>query len=152
MEERDPLTREVIGAAIEVHRELGPGLLESVYQVCMEHELRLRGIEHHPQRPLPVVYKGMPVEVHLRMDLADAFEQAQDGVAPERKVHLQVQALVDVKVRTERRKTQRHVRFLAKTSGTGGAYRRACGASHKRHAPTRESHPAPPRSPRSLIR
>src|SRR5437868_55813 len=69
MNERDPLTQEVIGAAIEVHRELGPGLLESVYQVCMEHELRLRGIRFEPQKPLPLVYKGMPVHVELRMDL-----------------------------------------------------------------------------------
>ena len=69
MDGRDPLTREVIGAAIEVHRELGPGLLESVYQLCMEHELRLRGIEHEPQKPLPVVYKGMHLDVDLRMDI-----------------------------------------------------------------------------------
>jgi len=69
MEERDPLTREVIGAAIEVHRELGPGLLESVYQLCLEHELRLRGIEHKPQEPLPLIYKGLHLEADLRMDI-----------------------------------------------------------------------------------
>ncbi len=69
MDERDPLTHEVIGAAIEVHRELGPGLLESVYQACMEHELRLRGIDHKPQEPLPIVYKGLKLDVDLRMDL-----------------------------------------------------------------------------------
>ena len=69
MEARDPLTREVIGAAIEVHRELGPGLLESVYQLCLEHELRLRGIEHQPQAPLPIVYKGLHLDVDLRMDV-----------------------------------------------------------------------------------
>ena len=69
MDERDPLTREVIGAAIEVHRELGPGLLESIYQLCMEHELRLRGVDHKAQQPLPVVYKGLHLDVNLRMDL-----------------------------------------------------------------------------------
>jgi GxxExxY protein len=69
MDERDPLTHEVIGAAIEVHRELGPGLLESVYQLCMEHELKLRGIAHEPQKPLPVAYKGLNLDVDLRMDL-----------------------------------------------------------------------------------
>jgi GxxExxY protein len=69
MEERDPFTREIIGAAIEVHRELGPGLLESVYQVCMEHELRLRKIEHRAQEPLPITYKGLQLDVDLRMDL-----------------------------------------------------------------------------------
>ena len=68
MEERDPLTGEIIGAAIEVHRELGPGLLESVYQLCLEHELRLRGIDHKPQELLPIVYKGLELDVDLRMD------------------------------------------------------------------------------------
>lgn len=69
MDERDPLTHEVIGAAMEVHRELGPGLLESVYQLCLEHELRLRGIDHKPQEPLAVVYKGLKLDADLRMDL-----------------------------------------------------------------------------------
>jgi GxxExxY protein len=69
MGERDPLTREVIGAAIEVHREMGPGLLESVYQLCLEHELKLRGIEHKPQQPLPVMYKDLHLDVDLRMDI-----------------------------------------------------------------------------------
>jgi GxxExxY protein len=69
MEERDPLTREVRGAAIEVHRQLGPGLLESVYQLCLEHELQLRGVQHLPQEPLPIVYKGLKLEVDLRMDI-----------------------------------------------------------------------------------
>jgi GxxExxY protein len=68
MDEQDPLTREVIGAAIEIHREIGPGLLESVYQLCLEHELRLRGVEHKPQEPLPLVYKGLTLDVDLRMD------------------------------------------------------------------------------------
>jgi GxxExxY protein len=69
MEERDPLAGEIIGAAIEVHRELGPGLLESVYQLCLEHELRLRGIDHKSQESLPIVYKGLKLDVDLRMDL-----------------------------------------------------------------------------------
>src|SRR5262245_58950813 len=69
MDERDPLTSGVIEAAIEVHRELGPGLLESVYQACMEHELALRGIDVAPRQPLPVVYKGLEVNADLRMDL-----------------------------------------------------------------------------------
>jgi GxxExxY protein len=69
MEEKDPLTREVIGAAIEVHRELGPGLLESVYQLCLQHELQLRGIAHEPQKLLPIMYKGLELDVDLRMDI-----------------------------------------------------------------------------------
>jgi len=62
MEERDPLTAEVIGAAIEVHREMGPGLLESVYQKCMEWELRLRGLKCQAQVRLPLVYKGQAID------------------------------------------------------------------------------------------
>jgi GxxExxY protein len=69
MDERDPLTHAVIGAAIEVHRELGPGLLESVYQTCMEEELRRRGIPFQPQARLPLVYKGKLLDADLIMDL-----------------------------------------------------------------------------------
>src|SRR5436853_2839980 len=69
MDERDPLTYEVIGAAIEVHRELGPGLLESVYQKCMEIELKLRGLDFIPQARLPLVYKGIEIDADdLKMD------------------------------------------------------------------------------------
>ena len=50
------LTKEIIGAAIEVHRQLGPGLLESAYELCMCHELTARGIALHRQVELPVVY------------------------------------------------------------------------------------------------
>jgi len=70
MEARDPLTAEVIAAAIEVHREMGPGLLESVYQKCMEYELQLRGIECEPQARLPLVYKGFRLDADdMVMDL-----------------------------------------------------------------------------------
>ena len=58
MEERDALTEAVIGAAIEVHRVMGPGLLESVYQKCLVHELRLRHVDFQLQARLPILYKG----------------------------------------------------------------------------------------------
>ncbi len=67
--ERDPLTEQVIGAAIEVHRVLGPGLLESAYEHCLCHELQARGVEHRRQVPLPVVYKGTSLDCHFVMDL-----------------------------------------------------------------------------------
>jgi len=67
--ERDALTHEVIGAAIEVHRELGPGLLESVYEVCLCHELELPGIEHRRQVKLPVNYKGVQLDADFRIDI-----------------------------------------------------------------------------------
>jgi GxxExxY protein len=69
VEERDPLTEVVIGAAIEVHRIMGPGLLESVYQECMEQELQLRGCEFAPQARIPLQYKGHALGDELKMDL-----------------------------------------------------------------------------------
>ena len=70
MDEQDPLTQSVIGAAIEVHREMGPGLLESVYQKCLVYELRLRKIECQPQARLPIVYKGWLIDDNdLVMDI-----------------------------------------------------------------------------------
>jgi GxxExxY protein len=68
MEEKDPLTGAVIGAAIEVHRVLGPGLLESVYQRCLERELAVRGVPFEPQVRLPVVYKGAELGDDFVMD------------------------------------------------------------------------------------
>jgi GxxExxY protein len=58
-----------IGAAIEVHRALGPGLLEQVYETCLCHELTLRGIPFERQRPVPVTYKGQRVDLDYRLDL-----------------------------------------------------------------------------------
>ena len=53
------LTSKIIGAAIEVHRELGPGLLESAYEACLLYELRLRRLKVESQKPLPVFYKDV---------------------------------------------------------------------------------------------
>jgi GxxExxY protein len=65
---RDPLTQKVIGAAIEVHRELGPGLLESIYQRAMAVELRLQGLAFVAQKPLPVVYKSVSLGDDMFID------------------------------------------------------------------------------------
>ena len=63
------LSREIIGAAIEVHRHLGPGLFESAYEECLCCELGLRGIKFKRQVPLPLNYKGMELECSYRLDL-----------------------------------------------------------------------------------
>lgn len=63
------LTQTVIGAAIEVHRALGPGLLESAYEECLCRELELRGIPFESQRRLPVVYKGLELDCGYRIDI-----------------------------------------------------------------------------------
>jgi GxxExxY protein len=67
--QHDPLTHEIIGAAIEVHRLLGPGLLESAYEECLAHELSIRKLEFRRQVPVPVVYKGVKLECGYRIDI-----------------------------------------------------------------------------------
>lgn len=66
--EKDPLTERVIGCAIEVHRALGPGLLESAYQHCLAHELKLSGIPFRTEVPVPIAYKGIRLECGYRLD------------------------------------------------------------------------------------
>ena len=68
-EEANRLSNQVIGAAIEVHRILGPGLLESAYEECLCRELLLRGIPFQRQVALPVEYKGVSLECGYRLDL-----------------------------------------------------------------------------------
>jgi len=63
------ITHEIIASAIEVHRALGPGLLESVYEECLCRELTLRGITFERQRPLQVEFKGLRLDCGYRLDL-----------------------------------------------------------------------------------
>jgi GxxExxY protein len=65
----NPISNEVIGAAIEVHKQLGPGLLESAYEECLAHEFSLRQIPFERQKPLPVIYKGANLDIGYRLDL-----------------------------------------------------------------------------------
>ena len=63
------LTRSIIGSAIEVHKELGPGLLESTYEACLFYELNQKGLFVEKQKILPVKYKGIELEIGYRIDL-----------------------------------------------------------------------------------
>jgi GxxExxY protein len=63
------LTGSVIGAAIEVHKALGPGLLESVYEECLCRELNLRGIPYQRQKEIPIEYKGSKLDCGYRIDI-----------------------------------------------------------------------------------
>ena len=65
----DELSKRVIGCAIEVHRNLGPGLLESTYEQCLAHELKCAGIPFMVQHPLPVNYSGVKLDCGYRVDL-----------------------------------------------------------------------------------
>jgi GxxExxY protein len=67
--EEDVLTERIIGAAIEVHRHLGPGLLESAYEMCLCYELSQLGVKFERQVPLPVAYKGVKLDCGYRLDL-----------------------------------------------------------------------------------
>jgi len=64
----DLITEKIIGAAIEVHKQLGPGLLESAYQVCLAYEMGLRGIRFEREKPMPLIYKGITMEQAYRAD------------------------------------------------------------------------------------
>jgi GxxExxY protein len=65
----EELTEQIIGAAIEVHKAIGPGLLESVYQECMCHELNLRGLRFRREVVVPLVYKGVALDCGYRLDM-----------------------------------------------------------------------------------
>ncbi len=72
MKQEDLLSNEIIGAAIEVHRLLGPGLLESTYEQCLCRELALRNIAFQRQQRLPLEYKGETLDCGYRMDMVVA--------------------------------------------------------------------------------
>jgi GxxExxY protein len=81
------ITHAIIGAAIEVHKYLGPGLLESAYEECLVHELSLRNLRFERQKPIPVVYKETKLECGYRIDLLVEDKivvelKAVEGLAP----------------------------------------------------------------------
>jgi GxxExxY protein len=67
--EFDELSGKVIGCAIEVHKNLRPGLLESAYEHCLSHELTAQGLRHEAQKELPIEYKGLKLDSGYRIDL-----------------------------------------------------------------------------------
>ena len=89
------ITGEVIAAAIEVHRILGPGLLESTYMPCLQYELAARKLRFVTQQPLPLVYKGMTLNASYRLDLV-----VEDTVVVEVKSVASLEAVHDAQVLT----------------------------------------------------
>ena len=65
----EQITKEIIGAAIEVHKSLGPGLLESAYEECLAYELIQKGLKVERQKPVPVIYKEIKLDYGYRIDL-----------------------------------------------------------------------------------
>ncbi len=83
----EKLGREIVDAAFAVHKELGPGLLESVYELCLADELISRGLEIRTQVPVPLVYKGRKLESGFRLDILVDNKiiielKAVEGLAP----------------------------------------------------------------------
>ncbi len=103
----DPLTRSVIGAAIEVHRNLGPGLLESIYETCFADELERRGIRFTRQVPLDIEYKGKRLDGGLRIDLL-----IEDRVVIELKAVDQVNAVHEAQLLSYMRLARKPVGLL----------------------------------------
>ncbi|MGA3167072.1 MAG: GxxExxY protein [Terriglobia bacterium] len=68
-ERLNKITERIIGAAMQVHRTLGPGLLESAYEACLSYELRKGGLDVEQQKPVPLVYEEVKLECGYRMDL-----------------------------------------------------------------------------------
>jgi GxxExxY protein len=83
-DEKDQRTAPIIGAAIDVHRHLGPGLLESAYAQCLCHELHLRGLPFQYQIDLPVSYKGIKLDCGYKIDLIVSNEVIVELKAIER--------------------------------------------------------------------
>ncbi len=106
-EGKDPRTSPIIGAAIEVHRHLGPGLLESACEECLCHELRLRGLDFRRQVALPVQYKGLNLDCGYKIDLV-----VQDTVILELKAVERLLPIHEAQVLTYLRLTGKQVALL----------------------------------------
>lgn len=83
----DELTYKIIGCAIEVHKHLGPGLLESVYEKCFIHELSIKGLHYQSQQKIPISYKAINLDAELRYDvlvenLIIVELKSMDGILP----------------------------------------------------------------------
>ena len=101
----DQITRRIIGAAIEVHRHLGPGLLESAYESCLVFKMKQWGFTVEQQRPFPVIYKGMVLECGYRLDLV-----VEDAVIVELKAVEQLTAIFEDQLLS-------YLRLTGKTAG-----------------------------------
>ncbi len=95
------LTYQIIEAAIEVHKELGPGLLESVYEKCMIEELQLRGLKVRSQGNVPIIYKGKKLDTDLQFDLL-----VEECIVIELKAVLEMNAIYDAQAMTYARLLQ----------------------------------------------
>lgn len=107
MEKLNQLTYEIIGAAYKVHSELGPGLLESTYEVCLEYELLKRGFKVERQKALPVVYDGIYLDAGYRIDLL-----VEDAVIVELKAVEEIAPIHQAQIMTYLKLSERKLGLL----------------------------------------
>jgi len=88
------LTERIIGAAIQVHRVLGPGLLESAYEACLAYEFVKRGLSFEKQKPLPVVYEGVHIDCAYRLDFVVNEQVIVEIKSVERLTHVHEAQLI----------------------------------------------------------
>ena len=105
--ELDHLTGQVVDSAMKVHSALGPGLLESAYEACLAHELRARRLGVVRQQPLPLIYRGVRVEVGYRLDLV-----VEDAVIVELKTVPRLLPIHDAQLLSYLRLSGHRVGFL----------------------------------------
>ena len=103
----DQISHSIIGAAIEVHRHLGPGLLESAYEVCLVFEIKRLGMKVEEQKPLPVVYKEVKLDCGYRLDLV-----VEDEIIVEIKAIEKLLPIHDAQVLSYLRLTRKKVGLL----------------------------------------
>ncbi|MCI0700915.1 MAG: GxxExxY protein [Planctomycetia bacterium] len=106
-EKLNAISESIIGAAIAVHRELGPGLLEAAYEACLEYELQDRGFLVERQHPLPVRYRGVLVDCGFRLDL-----RVNGLVIVELKAVEKLEKIHEAQVNTYLRLTNLHLGLL----------------------------------------
>lgn len=105
--ELNALTEKIIGAAIDVHKELGPGLLESIYEVCLIEELERKGLCVQHQVDFPVYYKGKLTDKHLRMDIV-----VEDKIVIELKAVEKILPVHEVQLVTYLKLTNKNIGLL----------------------------------------
>jgi len=125
-ERLNALTEQIIGAAIEVHRVLGPGLLESAYESCLYHELIKRALKVDRQKPLPLVYESVRLDCAYRMDLVveDAVIVEIKSVAKLDRVH---EAQIVSYLRISKLRVGLVLNFNVKVLTQGGGMRKVNG-------------------------
>jgi len=108
LSEREKLiSKEIVDAAFKVHNQLGPGLLEKIYEICFCHELKKKGLRHKRQILLPVVYDGLHFEESLRLDVL-----VEDNIICELKAMDIVNPVWQAQVLSHLKITGKHIGFL----------------------------------------